>query len=59
MREDVLGNCVGGRDDFDPGHQVGLHDDIGAHLAGADQSDAHRPAFALPARQAFGDGAAG
>jgi hypothetical protein len=52
-REDIVGDRVRRRDDFDPLHQRRLHDDVGTHLSGADQSHAHRSTFALPALQAL------
>ena len=41
--EHVVGHRVCGGHDLDAGHESGLDDDVGAHLAGADQADAHRP----------------
>ena len=58
-REDVFGDRVGGRHDLDAGHEIGLDDDVGAHLAGADQAHAHRLALAVAPVEALGDGAAG
>jgi hypothetical protein len=42
-------------DNFDPRHQARLHDDVRAHLSGADQSDADRPPLALPAVEGLGE----
>jgi hypothetical protein len=57
--EYVLGDHIRNRDDLDAGHLFGLHEDVGAHLSGADQPDAHGLSLATPPIETFGDRAAG